>query len=324
MLRTLALMISLTCLAGCDSLAKWAYETGLDAEQARAGLAEHQLTDAGGIDWFYLESEQPAADKPVVMLVHGFGADSSNWVRFANELEGDYHFIVPDLPGHGQTTRTLELDYSIDNQARRLLTLADALGVEQFHIAGSSMGGAISIAVSLQAPERVLSLGLVNAAGVTLMTPEFSALVEGGDNPLIPHKAEDMFTTMDWAMADAPWLPDFFVTQMGEIKAANAAVAEKVNADIRGKMELREQLPLVKAPTLIVWGELDRLLGVDNVAVFDEQIPNSRAVVLKGIGHLPMAETPTKTADAFRQFWQEASTQAAASVPANNDAVAAK
>src|SRR5690606_3029550 len=54
----------------------------------------------------------------------------------------------------------------------------------------------------------------------------------------------------------------------------------------------------------------DRLLGMNNVEVFDQQIRNSRAVILKDIGHLPMAEAPAKAADALRRFWQEADTQA--------------
>ena len=309
MLRIVFFTLSFMLLAGCDGLSQWAYNAGLSAEKSRAGLVDKQIDTTDGIHWAYLDSET-TNDLPAVMLVHGFGADSSNWVRMVNELEGEYRFIVPDLPGHGDSTRDLSLDYSIEPQAQRLLTLADALDVDQFHIAGSSMGGAISISVSLQAPQRVLSLGLLNAAGVTLVTPEFAALIEQGNNPLIPQTPDDMFTTMDWAMADAPWMPDFFVTEMGKLKAANYDVAVKVHDDINGEMQYAERLGEIRAPTLIVWGELDRLLGLDNAEVFDQQIRNSRAVILKDIGHLPMAEAPAKTADALRRFWQEAHTQA--------------
>src|SRR5690606_28763976 len=190
MLRIAVLILSLSLLAGCDGLSQWAYNAGLSAEKSRAGLVDKQIDTSDGIHWAYLDSES-AAELPVVMLVHGFGADSSNWVRMVNELEGEYRFLVPDLPGHGDSTRNTSLDYSIEAQAQRLLTLADALDIDQFHIAGSSMGGAISISVSLQAPQRVLSLGLLNAAGVTLVTPEFAALIEQGNNPLIPQTPED-------------------------------------------------------------------------------------------------------------------------------------
>lgn len=308
-IRLIFILTTLFFLSGCDDMAKWAYNAGLSAEKSRAGLIDKNITTSDGIDWVYLESEN-TEDLPVVMLIHGFGADSSNWVRFVNELEGEYHFVVPDLPGHGETTRNTQLDYNVTMQAARIVTLADALGIEKFHVAGSSMGGAISVALALQASDRLLSVGLVDAAGVTLVTPEFLALIEGNGNPLIPHKAEDMFVTMDWAMADAPWMPDFFVTQMGKIKAENADVAEKVHADVNGKMELRDRLKEIQTPTLIVWGKEDRLLGVDNVPVFDKEIPNSKAVILDGIGHLPMAEAPGKTADIFRAFWKDVAANA--------------
>ena len=269
-IRLIFILTTLFFLSGCDDMAKWAYNAGLSAEKSRAGLIDKNITTSDGIDWVYLESEN-TEDLPVVMLIHGFGADSSNWVRFVNELEGEYHFVVPDLPGHGETTRNTQLDYNVTMQAARIVTLADALGIEKFHVL---------------------------------------ALIEGNGNPLIPHKAEDMFVTMDWAMADAPWMPDFFVTQMGKIKAENADVAEKVHADVNGKMELRDRLKEIQTPTLIVWGKEDRLLGVDNVPVFDKEIPNSKAVILDGIGHLPMAEAPGKTPDIFRAFWKDVAANA--------------
>jgi pimeloyl-ACP methyl ester carboxylesterase len=308
LVRTALVMLLAILLAGCNGFTAWVYDTAIDAERNRAGLVSRSLETDDGIKWFYLHSEE-GEDLDPVFLIHGFGADSSNWLRFVNELEGEYNFIVPDLPGHGETTRTLSLDYSIDRQAGRIISLADALGVENFHIAGNSMGGAISLAVALQAPERVQSLGLIDSAGVTLVTPEFLALL--GDvktNPLIPHSAEDMFITMDWAMADPPWMPDFFVMHMGRLKAANSAVAEKVYHDINTSIQMRDQLAAITAPTLILWGAEDRLLGVDNVAVFNESIRNSRAVILENIGHVPMAEAAAKSADAFRPFWQEADT----------------
>lgn len=295
-------------LAGCDQAANWAYETGVAAEKWRAGLVDRSLSTPDGIHWHLLESED-SKTRPVVMLVHGFGASAKNWVRFANELEGAYRFIIPDLPGHGLSSHSLKLDYSIDRQAERLLQLADQLGIRRFHLAGSSMGGAISLAMALQAPHRVLSLGLLDAAGVTMLTPDFAALLENGHNPLIPHQPDDMRLTMSWAMANPPWLPDFFVEQMGRRKAAKAAVAEKVDADIADDLDMRQRLSAIQSPTLIIWGAEDRLLSVDNVAVFDAEIPDSRAVVLEGIGHLPMVEATSRTAELLDAFWRETEAQ---------------
>ena len=306
------LLVSSTLLSGCDDMARWAYDTAISAEQARAGLASHTLTTADGIDWHYLRSEQ-APGKPVVLLVHGFGADSSNWVRMVNELEGDYDFIVPDLPGHGQSSREADRDYRIDTQAARLLTLMSALEVEQFHMAGNSMGGHITLATTRLAPQRVLSMGLIDAAGITLRTPEFAELSDKSpeSNPLIARSPEDMFMVMEWAMEKPPYLPDFFVEVMGERKAANAATADKIWSDLSDEnaQPAGPYLESLTTPALILWGAKDRLLGLDNAEIFAEKLPINELVVFDDIGHVPMAEAPGRTAEVYHTFWQSVEAQ---------------
>jgi abhydrolase domain-containing protein 6 len=303
------LLCCLGLLAGCDKLAHWSYDLALDAERARAGLDTTEKT-VGDIDWFYLASESDG-DKPPVLLIHGFGADSSNWVRFANALEGEYNFIIPDLPGHGESIAEPTMNYSTEHQAQRLLALMDALGHDRFHVAGSSMGGAITLQMALQAPERVLSMGLVDAAGLDSRTEAFDKmLAEGEGNPLIARTPEQFFTTVDWAMEDPPYMPDFMIRVMGEKKAAMAPITDKVWQDINAEPSLAGRLETIQVPALILWGKKDRLLPVSDATRFNELLPNSRMVIFEGLGHLPMAEAPVKSAVPFRVFWSEVTTVA--------------
>ncbi|MED5431051.1 MAG: alpha/beta fold hydrolase [Pseudomonadota bacterium] len=305
----LATLLLASLLSACDNSAQWAYENGLEFEISRAGLQEKTITTEDGIQWHLLVSES-AADATPVLLIHGFGADASNWVRFAGNLEEEFYFVVPDLPGHGDTTRDLGLDYTMEAQAKRLLTLMNALQLDQFHVAGNSMGGAITLEMARQAPRRVLTMGLVDSAGLTRQTPEFKALLQGSNsNPLIPHSRDEFQTTLEWAMEDPPYMPEFFVDVMGQRKADNATVAEDIfrqlGTDPGMNLENSDVLATLDEPTLVMWGKEDRLLGVDNVPVFLERLPRARSVILDGIGHLPMTEAPAKSADAFRTFWNE-------------------
>ena len=150
----------------------------------------------------------------------------------------------------------------------------------------------------------------MDSAGLTLQTAEFlNALEQSESNPLIPHSAEQFHTTLDWASERSVGIPDFAITLMGEEKAANADVAEKVwrdiNLDPAMRLMGRGVLPEIKTPTLILWGREDRLLSLDNVKRFQQELPNSRAVVLDGVGHVPMAEAPEESASAFRGFWND-------------------
>lgn len=297
-------------LGGCEDTRRWAYHQGIAFEQWRAGLEALRVSTEDGLDWHLLQSKG-GEEAPVVLLIHGFGADARNWVRFANQLEGEYRFIIPDLPGHGNTLPlTTSMDYRVSKQADRLFGLLNQLGVERFHVAGNSMGGAIAIEMARQHPGRLISLGLVDAAGVTLQTQEFrDVLAQSPGNPLIPQRAEDFHTTLDWAAERSVGMPDFTITLMGAEKAANAKVAEKVWADIEGDpaMQLGQSdvLLSINTPTLVLWGREDRLLGIDNVAVFTRTLPNARAVILDGVGHVPMAEAAGQSAEVFRVFWSQ-------------------
>ncbi|MBA4720284.1 MAG: alpha/beta fold hydrolase [Alcanivorax sp.] len=297
-------------LGGCEDTRRWAYHQGIAFEQWRAGLEALRVSTEDGLDWHLLQSKG-GEEAPVVLLIHGFGADARNWVRFANQLEGEYRFIIPDLPGHGDTLPlTTSMDYRVSKQADRLFGLLNQLGVERFHVAGNSMGGAIAIEIAPQHPGRLISLGLVDAAGVTLQTQEFrDVLAQSPGNPLIPQRAEDFHTTLDWAAERSVGMPDFAITLMGAEKAANAKVAEKVWADIEGDpaMQLGQSdvLLSINTPTLVLWGREDRLLGIDNVAVFTRTLPNARAVILDGVGHVPMAEAAGQSAEVFRVFWSQ-------------------
>lgn len=297
-------------LGGCEDTRRWAYHQGIAFEQWRAGLEALRVSTEDGLDWHLLQSKG-GEEAPVVLLIHGFGADARNWVRFANQLEGEYRFIIPDLPGHGNTLPlTTSMDYRVSKQADRLFGLLNQLGAERFHVAGNSMGGAIAIEMARQHPGRLISLGLVDAAGVTLQTQEFrDVLAQSPGNPLIPQRAEDFHTTLDWAAERSVGMPDFAITLMGAEKAANAKVAEKVWADIEGDpaMQLGQSdvLLSINTPTLVLWGREDRLLGIDNVAVFTRTLPNARAVILDGVGHVPMAEAAGQSAEVFRVFWSQ-------------------
>ena len=296
-------------LGGREDTRRWAYHQGIAFEQWRAGLEALRVSTEDGLDWHLLQSKG-GEEAPVVLLIHGFGADARNWVRFANQLEGEYRFIIPDLPGHGDTLPlTTSMDYRVSKQADRLFGLLNQLGAERFHVAGNSMGGAIAIEMARQHPGRLISLGLVDAAGVTLQTQEFrDVLAQSPGNPLIPQRAEDFHTTLDWAAERSVGMPDFAITLMGAEKAANAKVAEKVWADIEGDpaMQLGQSdvLLSINTPTLVLWGREDRLLGIDNVAVFTRTLPNARAVILDGVGHVPMAEA-AQSAEVFRVFWSQ-------------------
>src|SRR4030042_4838426 len=72
-----------------------------------------------------------------ILMIHGFGGNKDNWLRFATSLTPQYHVIIPDLPGYGENTRLEDARYNIMAQVERLNTFCKGLGISQFHMVGN-------------------------------------------------------------------------------------------------------------------------------------------------------------------------------------------
>ncbi len=112
----------------------------IDLERRRAGLVRKEIDLPGGLHFAYLEGGQGEA----LMLLHGFGADKDNFTRVARFLTGHYRVIAPDHIGFAESSHLPDADYAPTAQVQRLRALAQALGVRDLHLGGSSMGGQIA------------------------------------------------------------------------------------------------------------------------------------------------------------------------------------
>ena len=310
-LLTLSLFIS---LFGCASFENSIFEMGLGVERSMAGFEEKQI-QLSDHSWVYLESttDKDAPELPVAVLVHGFGADKDNWTRMTQKLHG-FHVIAPDLPGHGDSSFDENAQYGFDKQSRRLAEFIDALGLKSFHLVGNSMGGGISALYAYRHPARVKSLALVDAVGFYGDTPsELQHIMEANQkNPLIVRSSDDMEVLMNFAMEQVPFLP-WPATNVLSRKAiskeqANDHIFQQISKEAEaakysgGFQHVFENL---NVPSLVLWGEEDRVLHVSSVDKFFQYMPNVEVEVWPNVGHAPMVEVPEKTAQRLMQFWHE-------------------
>ncbi len=311
-LLTSSLFISL--LSGCASVENSIFDMGLGVERSMAGFEEKQiqLTDHS---WVYLESKADADSPqlPVVVLVHGFGADKDNWTRMTQKLTG-FHVIAPDLPGHGDSSFDENAQYGFDKQSRRLAEFVDALGLKSFHLVGNSMGGGISALYAYRHPAKVKSLALVDAVGFYGDTPsELQNIIKNNQkNPLIVRSAEDMETLINFAMEQVPFLPwpatNVLARKAMSKERANDHIFQHITKEAEaakysgGFQHVFENL---NVPSLVLWGEEDRVLHVSSVDKFFQYMPNVEIEVWPNVGHAPMVEVPEKTAQRLMKFWHE-------------------
>jgi pimeloyl-ACP methyl ester carboxylesterase len=257
-----------------------------------------------GRQWYYLEGGR--RDAPTVLLVHGFGADKDSWLIYAREFTRQYHVVAPDLPGFGEATRDPELGYTARAQAQHLRAFVDTLGLEQFHLAGISMGGYIAALYALDHPEQVLSLVLFDNAGVESdVTSPLRVSVDAGRNPLTVRTMEDVDEMIRLVTWKPPWIPGALKRYFLERARPDAELHDRIFWGLAEELEnnpLNGQLRKIKMPTLIIWGRHDNLFPASIAEVMSKGIPDARAVILERTGHAPTIERPRLSAKHHLEF----------------------
>lgn len=302
-LPVMLLLTLATLLWGCSR--QDIYDTAIDWERSSAGLESDRVA-VGELDIAYLRNEESANGDSVV-LIHGFGANKDNWTRLAAELTDDFNVYAIDLPGHGDSSKNLDLGYRFEDQVQHVARILEALDIDQAHMMGNSMGGAITALYAATFPEQVRSAVLFDPAGIFEYDSELVDLVMEGDNPLIPRKPGDFDRLMDFALEKKPFAPWPILDVMEEKAIANREVNEVIFAAIRDtgyEPDFRNAITQIRAPVLVVWGKEDRVIDYRNADVFVERIPDARKVLLEGVGHAPMIEVPEESARLFREFIQ--------------------
>jgi pimeloyl-ACP methyl ester carboxylesterase len=218
--------------------------------------------------------------------------------------------VAIDLPGFGESTKREDSSYSISAQAERLDKIAEALSLNTFHVAGNSMGGNISGKYAVRFPEKVLSLGLFNSGGVVTCPErsELSRLLEQGENPLLVETPEDFETMIKFAFVKPPWFPRPVKKALAREWSESKPFNEKVFSELlTQESSLEPDLPKIRTRTLILWGDTDRLIDVSCTEVLAKGLQNSKTVIMKDCGHVPMMERPEETSRHYIGFLQAGS-----------------
>ena len=265
---------------------------GLVAKSVR--LRDHEVA--------YLEG---GAGEPLI-LVHGFAATKDHFTRVASYLTPRYRVLIPDLPGFGDSSKAEEASYSIADQVRSLRAFVDALDVGHAHLGGSSMGGFVVTEYAFAHPEAVGSLWLLGPLGTwAAVDSELTRrLLESGENMLVVKTPADFARTADFVMSRRPYMPYSVRQTLTSEAVANHALHSRIFQEIGPEHAppLDTRLGNLSIPTLVIWGKEDRVLSPDAAATYAAAMPRAEVLLMDGIGHLPMVESPRRTALAYLHF----------------------
>jgi pimeloyl-ACP methyl ester carboxylesterase len=251
----------------------------------------------------------------VMVLIHGMGGSSATWQAVIPLLAKHYRIIAPDLLGHGQSAKP-RTDYSLGAFAAGLRDLLDELGISRATIVGHSLGGGVAMQFIYQHPEYCQRLILVSSGG---LGPDVGwilrLLAAPGAEFVLPVVAPKVLLGMgnrvrSWLGAvglDSPRAEELWTTYSSLTDpAARAAFLRTLRSvvDYRGQsVSALSRLRLqADVPTLVVWGDRDRIIPVEHGHGVRAARPNSRLEVLAGLGHFPHVEAPAEFASAIEKF----------------------
>ncbi|MFF3413258.1 alpha/beta fold hydrolase [Streptomyces sp. NPDC002698] len=263
-------------------------------------------------------------DLPPALYVHGLGGSSQNWSALMSRLDGLVESEALDLPGFGDSPPPDDGDYSVTGHARAVIRHLDASGRGPVHLFGNSLGGAVTTRVAAVRPDLVRTLTLVSPAlpeiraqrtawptallalpGVaglfTKLTRDWSAeqrvrgvlaLCYGDPGIVTPEGFRDAVEEMERRLA----LPYFWDAMARSARGV-------VNAyTLGGQHGLWRQAERVLAPTLLVYGGRDQLVGYRMAQRAARAFRDSRLLSLPDAGHVAMMEYPETVATAFREL----------------------
>lgn len=244
--------------------------------------------------------------QPPVIMVHGWDGYTGVWENTVQALQVDYFCIVPDLLGFGDSDKPTGADYSIDAQSRRVLALVDSLAVHRFALIGHSMGAMIAMHIAANlAPERVTKLvsvggttggkltGLIDrVAGPTRQlirhAPWLMPVVRTAGE--IPPIGKAMFRMFFHDMNVIPYA-DWAEKRRRVFQPGSAVPSDKTRIAVKA-VDLVPDLHKLTVPTLIIHGEQDGTVPVEQAKRAAAHISQSQLRLLPKCGHHPMIEQP--------------------------------
>lgn len=249
--------------------------------------------------------ERAGAGPPVVLL-HGGISDHREWRRQMAALSDGFDVVAWDAPGCGRSSDPAESS-TIDDYADALAGLVAALGLGRPHVAGLSWGGGLAIALAHRHPDVPASLTVMGGyAGWAGSLP--AEVVEARLRSCLH---ESRLPAERWAPGWIPGLlsegaPDELVREVLEIMRGVHPVGYRAMARSFAAADLRDALPDIALPTLLIYGELDRRAPPSVGAAIAARIPGARMVVVPGVGHMVNMEAPEAVAAELRAFFERA------------------
>ncbi len=281
MLIPLALLLAIVAIF----LALRTSDTDRDAMIAKySGPAGAFVAGPAGQQIHY--RDQGRRGGPAIILLHGSNSSLQTWEPLVERLGGSYRIVTLDLPGHGLTGGTPDKDYSADGMAAAVDVVAAKLGLDHFILGGNSMGGWVAWRYALAQPARVDALLLLDAAGMPLRQGEKAPESNVGFR-ILKYPAGRWLATqitpralveqsLRGSVAKQAIVDDAMIDRYWELlRFPGNREATVLRSRLNREPEMAADVGRIKAPTLILFGDQDRIINPSAAQTFATAIAPS-------------------------------------------------
>ena len=254
-----------------------------------------------GIKVRFLESGK--GNNRHILFIHGLGSAADRWMKIPDTLSSEFHSMAIDLPGFGESEKPAKVDYTIDQFRKFIISFLKETSIENEPtiLVGHSLGGYIASEITIQNPNHVHQLVLIDSSGMLNQpTPILDEYLEAAMNPT----KDNVRKAFEKMVADPTRIPsqlvDGFIRRINMPNAKHAFESTLANSATTqiGLDRLRQ----IKIPTLILWGIHDKVIPLEHSKFFKETISDSKLEVIDDAGHAPFAEKPDQVSKILKNF----------------------
>ena len=278
--------------------------------KAKYGNAASKYMPLMGMQVHYRDEGNPSDSTPLV-LIHGTSSSLHTWDSLVSIMlasSNNRRIIRFDLPAFGITGPNPENYYAGDYYVRFLDSFLNAMHINKCALAGNSLGGAIAWQYTVAHPNKIAKLILLDAGGYPVKNEKGSLGFKLASTPVINNLL--LYITpkflirksLETVFYNNSLISDAIVTRYHEMLLREGNRAATLSLFKNRTASSSEAIKTITQPTLILWGEYDHLIAVDNAYLFQKDIKGSILTVYKNIGHTPMEESPHAVAADIQNF----------------------
>ena len=282
----------------------WKNDIDLNKLKDKYAYTSSSFISIDGINVHYRDVGKGEA----ILLIHGTGASLHTWEKWIDILSPGYRVISFDLPGFGLTGPDPNHNYQISRYTAILDSLMVKLKVDSFHIAGNSLGGLVAWRYTTQFPQKILTLNLIDAAGLPQPGKKPPFIFQLAKLPVLSTLLQKVTpkSIIENSMLDV-YKNDQLVTEKLidryfelSLREGNRTAFVKRMSQLNEKLDISD-LKKITAPVLIQWGKDDRWIPLAKGYEFKKLIPHAELKIYNS-GHVPMEENPMETVEDYVIF----------------------